>query len=112
MNMANVNINLDTLSLDSLIQTLESDNLELDNLIKSTNNAIRKLDDTRWKSSEKEKFMNQVLPFLDKIEKNFYSSLNECTNLLKEANIKYQETNTNIKNTVDEVDGSISIDIL
>ena len=51
-------------------------------------------------------------PFLDKIENNFYSSLNECTNLLKEANIKYQETNTNIKNTVDEVDGSISIDIL
>ena len=70
------------------------------------------LDDSRWKSSEKERFMNQVLPFLTKIENNFYSSLNECTSLLNKANISYQTLDTNVKNTVEQVTDATSIDVL
>lgn len=110
--MTNTNLNLDALALSDLIIQLESDNLEIDNIIKSTNNAIKKLDDSRWKSSEKERFMNQVLPFLTKIEYNFYSSLNECTSLLNKANISYQTLDTNVKNTVEQVTDATSIDVL
>ncbi len=111
--MANTNnIKLDSPALEGLITKLENDNIKLDTIIKDMGTAIRYLDETKWKSREKKQLDALFLPFMNKIESNFLNYLMEVTELLKKANLAYQNQEINISKTVNQVDAANEIDVL
>lgn len=91
------NINIDNIELEKLISKLEKDNQDICNTIKSINNDIKKLDETKWKSKEKDKLDETLIPYITNLDNNIESYLNKSLNVLKNANLKYKIQNENIK---------------
>ena len=58
-------IKLQSSLLDDLIIKLEQDNLEIVDLIKNSNDAIRTLDDKKWKSKEKIEMDEKLIPYMN-----------------------------------------------
>ncbi|MBR3661171.1 MAG: hypothetical protein IKN63_04680 [Bacilli bacterium] len=94
-------IRIDKVGLSSLIKTLESDNINLVNIVKNMHNSINFLDESKWSSSEKTKLDSQINNDLNKVDKYLLSYLNECTDLLKQANTSYSETNSNLQSEIE-----------
>lgn len=106
------NISLDHSGLENLIVVLEKDNLEIDTIIKETNKAIRTLDETKWKSREKDRLDEKLMPFIDKAEKNALTYLNASTNLLRDINKKYQKDDELMSKQIDQIINNNQVDVL
>lgn len=102
-------LNIDILSLDSLILELEKDNKNIVDIIKNINDAIRLLDKSKWNSKEKEKFDEQFVPYITSLDNQMFEYLNTCTNLLKNAKETYKELDLNNKKSVDNIN---EVDVL
>ncbi len=91
--MSNIgDIQVSVNSLSDLIVVLRNDNKQICNIIKNVTDSVNKLDETKWKTPEKEKMNEILLPYLEKININMENFLNECTDLLEKANISYNRT--------------------
>lgn len=97
------NIKLENINLENVIIALEKDNETINEIIKNTNDAIRTLDESEWKSTEKEKMDESWNPYMQKIE-NYMSYLNECTSLLREASLTYQNTTSSLQQKIGDID--------
>ena len=100
--MSNPNLNIKYDELETLIKKLERDNQDILDTINFINENIRKLDDTKWKSKEKEKLDSILLPYLNLLDNNLQNYINTPLNLLKNANEKHIETNENLKNLTEK----------
>lgn len=105
-------IKIDSLALDSLIIDLQKDNEAVYTIIKNINDAYRTLDKNRWKSKEKDRMDEKINSYMQKLDNQILSYLNDCTNLLKIASNTYQETDLKNKKNIEEISNSISIDIV
>ena len=74
-------IKLQSSLLDDLIIKLEQDNLEIVDLIKNSNDAIRTLDDKKWKAKEKIEMDEKLIPYMNKLDNQLLNYLKECTDL-------------------------------
>ena len=92
-----------TKELNEHIKVLEQDNLDIYEIIKTINLEIKKLDKTKWDASEKKKLDDKFNIFFDKVEKNYFSILNNCTDLLKHANTSYINDTDLISKKSDEL---------
>ena len=105
-------IKLQSSLLDDLIIKLEQDNLEIVDLIKNSNDAIRTLDDKKWKSKEKIEMDEKLIPYMNKLDNQLLNYLNECTDLLKLAKASYEETDKSISRSMSKIDNDILIEKL
>lgn len=101
--MSNPNLDIKYDELETLIKKLERDNQDILDTVNSINENIRKLDDTKWKSKEKEKLDSVLLPYLNLLDNNLQNYINTPLNLLKNANEKHVETNENLKNLTEKL---------
>ena len=101
--MSNANLNIKSLELESLIQKLEKDNQDILETVKLINEDIRKLDDSKWKSKEKEKLDSTLLPYLDSLDNNLQEYINKPLNILKNANQKHTEIDESLKNFTEKL---------
>ena len=101
--MSNANLNIKSIELENLIQKLEKDNENILEIVKSINEDIRKLDDTKWKSKEKVKLDSVLLPYLNLLDNNLQNYINKPLNILKNANKKHIETDEFLKNITEKL---------
>lgn len=94
-------INIKNIELSNLISKLEKDTKDISETIKSINKDIRKLDETNWKSKEKDKLDETLIPYLLNLDNSIDSYLNKPLDVLKKANLKYQNQNEFIKESTD-----------
>ena len=87
------NIFLDSSKLEQIILSLEEDNNNIDEIIKKMQLEIKKLDNMVWQSSEKEKLDEKYVSYFQMIENGLKPYLQECSNFVKNAALKYQQTN-------------------
>ena len=105
-------IKLQSSLLDNLIIKLAQDNLEIVDLIKNSNDAIRTLDDKKWKSKEKIEMDEKLIPYMNKLDNQLLNYLNECTDLLKLAKTSYEDVDRNISGSIAKIDSDISVEKL
>lgn len=89
--MSNYNVDIKNGELENLINKLEKDNQDILDTVKFINETIRKIDDTKWKSKEKEKLDLELIPYLDLLDNNLANYINAPLNVLKSANRNYIE---------------------
>lgn len=89
--MSNYNVDIKNGELENLINKLEKDNQDILDTVKFINETIRKIDDTKWKSKEKEKLDLELIPYLDLLDNNLANYINAPLNVLKNANRNYIE---------------------
>lgn len=95
-----MNIIIDKVGLDNLIVKLEHDNKKIVEIAKDINKSIKFLND-KWISSEKEKLDLVLNKDMDKIDNTLLLYLNECTNLLRNANRLYEQKDMSLTSEVD-----------
>ena len=98
--------------LSSLVERLEKDNIDISETLKKINTLIRTLDERVWNSPEKKRMDEQMLPFIDKVDKTVYENLKQYTDKIKIAINKYNESEMSIKKKVENFYDSTEIDIL
>ena len=101
--MSDSNLTIKSVELESLIQKLDKDNQDILEVVKLINDDIKKLDETKWKSKEKEKLDSVLLPYLDLLDNNLHDYINKPLNILKNANKKHVETNEFLKNITEKL---------
>ena len=98
--------------LSSLVERLEKDNIDISETLKKINTLIRTLDERVWNSPEKKRMDEQMLPFIDKVDKTVYEKLKKYTDKIKIAINKSNESEMSIKKKVENFYDSTEIDIL
>lgn len=92
--MGNIEIIPDKLQEHILV--LQNDSIGILDTIKNINDSIKALDETIWKSPEKTKMDQELIPFIDSRYILAESCFNNCINVLNAALNRYIETNNNI----------------
>lgn len=92
--MGNIEIIPDKLQEHILV--LQNDSTGILDTIKNINDSIKALDETIWKSPEKTKMDQELIPFIDSRYILAESCFNNCINVLNAALTRYIETNNNI----------------
>jgi len=92
--MGNIEIIPDKLQEHILV--LQNDSTGILDTIKNINDSIKALDETIWKSPEKTKMDQELIPFIDSRYILAESCFNNCINVLNAALNRYIETNNNI----------------
>lgn len=108
--MADIEIKSNELS--SLVERLEKDNIDISETLKKINIAIRTLDERVWNSPEKKRMDEQMIPFIEKVDKTVYENLKQYTDKIKIAINKYNESEMSIKKKVEDFYDSTKIDAL
>lgn len=108
--MADIEIKSNELS--SLVERLEKDNIDISETLKKINIAIRTLDEKVWNSPEKKRMDEQMIPFMEKVDKTVYENLKQYTDKIKIAIKKYSESEMSIKKKVENFYDSTKIDTL
>ena len=83
------NIYIRTSNLYELNEVLKKDNNDIKQIMENIKNCFAKLDDSVWKSPEKDSFAGEFIPYLDKINISLYDDLNKYTSTIDQAIIKY-----------------------
>lgn len=94
-------IYLEPVLLSATITELEKDNQQILSVIVNINKKIKKLDESVWKSPEKEKLDNTFFVYLNEIEESVPVRLNDCIIFMKNALEKYQQEDLKIANKAD-----------
>ena len=95
-------IKINKTELETLIGILEEDNKAIIQSITNVIMALETLDEKKWKSSEKKKIEEELIPYLRKIKDGYGSQLNRCTNFIKSAKEKYQSLDQTFDKTINE----------
>lgn len=98
------NIFLDNTNLNDVILKLETDNNDIDLIIKKIHEELKKLDESIWKSSEKEKLDKKYNDYFQKIEYGLVPYLKECSNFLKKSSEYYDSTNNKLLDNAELLD--------
>lgn len=101
--MSNSNLDIKYDELEVLIKKLEKDTNDIFDTISTINENIRKLDDTKWMSKEKEKLDTVLLPYLNLLDTKLLDYINKPLNILKNANKKHIETDEFLKNITEKL---------
>ena len=106
------NLDLHTINLEEVIKLLEVDNNNICSTIKNIADAIKKMDDSVWKSPEKNNIEQQLLPYLEKNEKKYLQSFRESIDVLNKALLSYQEQDQNLKSRAEKLSNLDNIEVL
>ena len=105
------NIDFNPVLLSEIIDILEQDNEKIKTIITDVNNAMKDLDESKWKSPEKMHIDGEFMIYLNDIETQVPIQLNECTDFLKAVVEEYQKSHNQITTKIKEVDNNVAIDI-
>lgn len=85
------NVSIDTILLSDIVVDLEKNNEKVISIINNIEKAYKLLDESKWKSREKERFDEQFFYYTNGIKSSFCSKLNEYPLFLKNAINLYKE---------------------
>lgn len=94
-------------NLDELLNKIEKDNYIISEHIKSINKIIKSLDETKWKSPNKDKMNTQLEPFLNTIDENIDNVLSIPLINLRVASTSYKDTESKVKEKANMLGGNL-----
>jgi hypothetical protein len=98
----NIYIDFDMLSATNT--KLKTDNDKISEIVNKIYDNVKNLnDDNIWKSSEKDEFMNGLMPYLDDTKTSLYNNLNNCLDVLKTALNSYKENDDFLNSKINEI---------
>lgn len=101
---SNKDVNIDFNLLSATISKLKIDNEKISEVINKIYDNVKKINDEEvWKSPEKDKIMNELMPYLDDTKTSLYSDLNSCLDVLNKALNDYKETDDLLKTGAREI---------
>ncbi len=97
MTTNNENINILPDDLNNIVVALNKDNKNIYDGINKIISIISSLDDSVWKSPEKNNIVNNFIPFVKNRNAYLYNNLSNSSNLLEKAMIAYVEADNTIR---------------
>ena len=99
-----MNLEIDTIGLESTIKLLENDNKDFIDILENINTTLKQLDESKWDSEEKRKIDEVLLPYINRTITDVKKELNSPILVLKVALFKYQEENNLLGSEVEKLE--------
>ena len=99
------NIELDEKELEKLIEKLDNDNKTIVDAMNDIYLVMTQIDDTDWRSPEKERMNNNFIPYIKEQETIAEDGLSAKTQILQDALAAYRKDNKNLTEEVEKLEG-------
>lgn len=96
-------IYIEPVGLKNEITLLKNDNARIEAIITEINDIIKGIDDTKWKSPERKKVDEELIPYLDNQKKAVTINIDNCATVLQNALNKFTGANAAIKKAADDL---------
>ena len=98
------NIELDEKELEKLIEKLDNDNKTIVDAMNDIYSVMTQIDDTDWRSPEKERINNNFIPYIKEQETISDGELSAKTQILKDALAAYRKDNKDLTNETEKLE--------